>query len=314
MSNFLKDYVDQMRLLLRVLPLLERHPDFAMKGGTAINLFFEELPRLSVDIDLVYLPLESRAESLQKIADQLQALATSLEKQSWIYRCKLEVNSENSKLYISDVSSTIKVEPNSLLRGSLFQPIVSATKPIIKEKFGLEARVNLLDEREIYAGKFNVALDRQHPRDFFDIQQYLRRSKPSDLTRVRPVFCVYLAMSGRPMHEMLDPISTPHFEETFRSKFAGMTAFDVTAAELISAFESFKASDVFRFTPGEKNFLIGVQRGEILSEDLDLSKTEREKISELPGIKWRLLNVERLRNTNEEKYLKSIELLEEALD
>ena len=49
-------YFKQVQLLLSVLPLIQRHECFALKGGTAMNLFVQDLPRLSVDIDLVVGP------------------------------------------------------------------------------------------------------------------------------------------------------------------------------------------------------------------------------------------------------------------
>ena len=51
-----QDYVDAVRLLLRVVPDIFKNEIFAMKGGTAINLFVQDMPRLSVDIDVVYVP------------------------------------------------------------------------------------------------------------------------------------------------------------------------------------------------------------------------------------------------------------------
>ena len=58
-------YVEQVRLLLSVLPDMAREPMFALKGGTAINLFHRDMPRLSVDIDLTYLPVADGQPSLQ---------------------------------------------------------------------------------------------------------------------------------------------------------------------------------------------------------------------------------------------------------
>jgi hypothetical protein len=57
-------YHRQARLLLKILPLIERYPVFALKGGTAINFFIRDLPRLSVDIDLTYTPFDDRATAL----------------------------------------------------------------------------------------------------------------------------------------------------------------------------------------------------------------------------------------------------------
>jgi predicted nucleotidyltransferase component of viral defense system len=58
-------YRKQVQLLVRVLPLVDVETCFALKGGTAINLFYRELPRLSVDIDLLYIPRDDRDTALK---------------------------------------------------------------------------------------------------------------------------------------------------------------------------------------------------------------------------------------------------------
>ena len=60
-------YIEQVRLLVAVLPSVAKQKCFALKGGTATNLFVRNLPRLSVDIDLAYLPVEDRDASLAAI-------------------------------------------------------------------------------------------------------------------------------------------------------------------------------------------------------------------------------------------------------
>ena len=64
---FAEIYRRQAALLIRTLPLVAEETCFALKGGTAINLFIRNMPRLSVDIDLTYLPVQPRAESLTAI-------------------------------------------------------------------------------------------------------------------------------------------------------------------------------------------------------------------------------------------------------
>ena len=74
-----KEYFhNQTRVLLKVLPLVLEDSRFALKGGTAINLFIREMPRISVDIDLTYLPLQDRQTSLQAISDLLQNTADKI--------------------------------------------------------------------------------------------------------------------------------------------------------------------------------------------------------------------------------------------
>ena len=72
---FLDIYKAQVDLLLRCLPVVARAEALALKGGTAINLFHLDMPRLSVDIDLTYLPVEDRAVSIANIRELLRVMA-----------------------------------------------------------------------------------------------------------------------------------------------------------------------------------------------------------------------------------------------
>ncbi len=73
-------YEAQVALLVRLLPYVAEEGIFALKGGTAINLFYRDLPRLSVDIDLTYLPVKDRAESLAEINEAMDRIATAIER------------------------------------------------------------------------------------------------------------------------------------------------------------------------------------------------------------------------------------------
>ncbi len=74
-------YYRQVRLVVRLLPIIAKEPCFALKGGTAINLFVRELPRLSVDIDLVYLPLDDRETALKNIRAALSRIAKDIQQE-----------------------------------------------------------------------------------------------------------------------------------------------------------------------------------------------------------------------------------------
>lgn len=73
-------YKKQVALLIRIMPSVYRIKDFAVHGGTAINLFHKNMPRYSVDIDLTYIPVQERAESLEAINSHLRTLKSSIEK------------------------------------------------------------------------------------------------------------------------------------------------------------------------------------------------------------------------------------------
>src|SRR5680860_766388 len=73
-------YRRQVALLIRVLPFVAKEEGFALKGGTAINLFIRDMPRLSVDIDLTYLPVKPRDQSLKAIDAAMKRVAQAIGK------------------------------------------------------------------------------------------------------------------------------------------------------------------------------------------------------------------------------------------
>ena len=100
-----KEYVAQVQLLLRVLPIVNKFDCFALKGGTAINLFYRNMPRLSVDIDLVYLPIENRSTTFTNINHALRNMSLAITKQAGL-KAVLQFNEEQiGKILVSDASS-----------------------------------------------------------------------------------------------------------------------------------------------------------------------------------------------------------------
>lgn len=74
-------FYGRVQLLISVLPQIAQEPVFALKGGTAINLFVRDMPRLSVDIDLAYLPLEPRDEALTNIQAAMERISLRIQQQ-----------------------------------------------------------------------------------------------------------------------------------------------------------------------------------------------------------------------------------------
>jgi len=167
-------YARQTELLLRLLPALEEHPCFALKGGTAINLFVRDMPRVSVDIDLTYLPMKPRTEALEEISENLRAFAHSTlgripgatvrehRSHGYLIRATFEI-----------AEATVKIEPNTVLRGAIYPAVSRDLTETAQWRFGLYARVRTLSTADLYGGKLCAALDRQHPRDLFDVKLLL---------------------------------------------------------------------------------------------------------------------------------------------
>jgi hypothetical protein len=76
----IKTYKKQVTLLLKVLPEVAKEACFALHGGTAINLFIRDMPRLSIDIDLTYIPLENRQLSFQNINQGLCRIKENIQR------------------------------------------------------------------------------------------------------------------------------------------------------------------------------------------------------------------------------------------
>ena len=289
-------YINQVNLLLDVLPHVMKDNRLALKGGTAINLFYREMPRLSVDIDLCYLPIENRSTSFKHIHGILENIGNKLQKRGLDVRPSKPLDGKTEvKIFISNKKATIKVEPNFTLRGAVFKPLPMTTKNIINRKFGREVEVKILSFADIFGGKICATLDRQHPRDIFDIKYLLDNEGLTD--KVRTAFIVYLISHSRPMHEILNP-KLKDISNIFTNEFEGMTNVEVKLSELETVRSNLITDIHSGLTKKEKNFLVSFKSMKPKWEFLGI-----EGIENLPAVKWKLHNLEKMDNDKREKQL-----------
>ncbi len=129
----------QVVLLIELLPLIGRESCFALKGGTAINLFVRDLPRLSVDIDLTYLPIEGRAESLRHVEEALHRLGSAIETalRGAITLFPGREGERATKIQVRRGRESVQIEVSPVLRGSVLEPEPRETTAAVTEQFGL---------------------------------------------------------------------------------------------------------------------------------------------------------------------------------
>ncbi|GJL65499.1 MAG: hypothetical protein NPIRA05_04700 [Nitrospirales bacterium] len=278
-------YYQQVALLLDVLPLVAEEPCFALKGGTAINLFVRDLPRLSVDIDLTYLPVQDRTTSFREVGAALERLATSIQKK-WPGRIERMTNEGHVfKLIVRRHHSQIKIEVSPVLRGCVREPSIRGVCSMVEEQFGY-VEVPVVHSHDLYSGKLCAALDRQHPRDLFDVKQLLEHEGLDD--NLLEVFLVYLLSSNRSLTELLSPNLQP-LARTFEEQFRGMALIPVTVEELEHTRKKMITLIHERLTERQRTFLLSFKRGEP-----DWSLLPFDGIERLPAVQWKLLNIQRM--------------------
>jgi len=298
-------YYRQVQLLVRVLPLLDSEQCFALKGGTAINLFFRELPRLSVDIDLLYLPSEGREESLVNIRAALTRLSTLIKKT--IPGIRIQNTHEQSDalrliLQLGDVR--IKVELSPVIRGTVFPEERMEVCEIVEREFGY-AEIQVASLPDLYAGKICAALDRQHPRDLFDVKFLLENEGLTE--NLRKTFLVFLISHQRPMSELLAP-HRKDIREIYASEFADMAEVNIPIEELEQTREDLIDIIHQNMTNNERDFLLSFKGKNPNWELLGLENID--EVSNLPSVQWKLMN---LKNMDNVKHVKALDKLKIVL-
>ena len=301
-------YEKQVDLLLKVLPLVIQESCFAIKGGTALNVFVRDLPRLSVDIDLTYLPLNPREQALTEIKKALNRIKGRVIKHIpnvFITENHTKPEKHINRLFIKTPHAQIKIEPNFIMRGSVFPIQTLSLCQSAKDYFKQDIKdAPILSFADLYAGKICAALNRQHPRDLFDIKLLLENEGiTSDLLKAT---IVYLACDKRPMHELISPNIKQNQETLFENEFNGMVMSKLSYDELSTVLPNLITTLKKKFKEEEKEFLLSVARGEPLWDLLDLPH-----LSELPALRWRVENVKIM---SDEKRVFTIHSLKEALE
>jgi predicted nucleotidyltransferase component of viral defense system len=281
-------YRRQVALLIAAMPFVAAETDFALKGGTAINLFIRDMPRLSVDIDLTYLPVAPRPKSLAAIDAAMKRMAAAIRAGLRDARVTEVLNAREqiaTKLVVQRPNAQIKIEVTPVLRGCVFEPRLRTVSPVVEEAFGF-AEIQVVSFADLYAGKIMAALDRQHPRDLFDIRDLLAKEGIDD--DLRRAFIVYLISHDRPISEVLVPRRKDIAPE-FAQGFEGMTTEPVTLDALLAARETLIAAIAGDMPEAHKNFLMKFKRGE--PDWLLLGVADA---ADLPAVKWKQLNLDRL--------------------
>ncbi len=286
-------------MLLDVLPFVNQEDCFALHGGTAINLFIRNMPRLSVDIDLTYCRVQNREESLLEIYNALQRIKNKIEKISGI-TVQHQVN--NFKLIASSQKAQIKIEVNPVGRGL----IAPAQKLPLCERAQFEfnrfVEVNVVSTGQLYGGKICAALDRQNPRDLFDVKYLLENEGFS--TEIKTGFLYNLLSSSAPINEVLLPNLLDQ-RNTLDNQFEGMSSISFTYGDFLDTRNLLLSTIKEKLSLEDRQFLYSIKS---LVPNWNLYA-----FSDFPSIKWKIQNLKKLKSENPNKYDQQLDQLKSKL-
>lgn len=301
-----RTYTDTVRLLLRSAPEVFASDMFAMKGGTAINLLVREMPRLSVDIDVVYRSWRTeRPQALVEISDELNAISKRLGKFGLQCRKVSSKDAGDTKLLVEDETSQIKIEVNTVFRGTVLPVEIRDLSRQTAETFSTELQLPILATDELYGSKLVAALDRQHPRDLFDVWQLCEASGLSD--GIVECFVTYIAGHNRPIHEVLFG-NDVNIATDYEENFVGMTRVPVELDTLLEVRERLRKELPSKLTEKQKIFLVSLARAEP-----DWTLLRCPHAAELPALRWKFANLKVFQKRRRKDFDHHVKILESKL-
>ena len=301
-----KEYIALVRLLVEAAPSVFEGSPFALKGGTAINLFAADMPRLSVDLDLVFVDHRGgREAALRSIADSLSSACGMLRRLGIEAELVASKSGEESKMFIRRGPGLVKVEANHVFRGTVLPVEQRLMVPAARDLFATGLSLPTLAVAELYGSKLVAAMDRQHPRDLFDVHGLY--ASDGLAKEVVDCFVCYLAGHNRPVHEVL--FARPlDITAAFTNEFAGMAREPVALDELLAVRERLRSELPAALSPEHRRFFVS-----LVEADPDWTASPCPHLSEMPAVQWKLQNLRKLRRSNPRKFAGQSKELKERL-
>lgn len=302
-----QNYLDTARLLTQVAPFVFMDGLFALKGGTAINLFIRDMPRLSVDLDLVFLDHRlPRDQALASINAAIKQTAERLVQKGFQTHTISQADIGETKLLVRRGSIEVKVEVNFVMRGTVHPIRIATLTPMARDMLMADLELPVVSLEDVYGGKLVAAMDRQHPRDLFDVKQLFEHEGIT--SGIQRAFVIYLASHNRPVHEVL--FGPPKdISQAYEHNFSGMTTHPVELATLLDARTRMFSELQNGLTAVERQFLIS-----LVAAKPEWKLLGSDHLEYLPGIRWKLQNLLQLQKVNPKKFAEQVNTLTRLLE
>ncbi|MDR2232688.1 MAG: nucleotidyl transferase AbiEii/AbiGii toxin family protein [Tannerella sp.] len=292
-----KLYRQQVEMLLKIIPTLSGIESFAVHGGTAINFYVLDLPRYSVDIDVTYTLLKPREEAFAEIHKNLSIIKEKVKAMI----PNIVIYEKPNKIYCTQKGVMVKIEVSGTKRG-LVEPY--EIRPLCEKartEFETSNKAKTVSISQLYGGKITAALDRQHPRDLFDVK--LMFDFVTDFEQVKKGFLYCLLGSDRPIVETLSPNRIDR-QATMVKQFSGMTDIPFSYSDYMETREKLIDFINSNLSQKDKEFLIAFEAGSDLSPFVDY-----QEYFQFPSVQWKFQNISKLKEINPNKHNGSVKKL-----
>jgi len=191
------------------------------------------------------------------------------------------------------------------MRGTVQPAHMASLTRNARDTLQADLEIPIVSLEDVYGGKLVAAMDRQHPRDLFDVMQLFAHEGIT--AGIRRAFVVYLASHNRPVHEVLFP-SLRDIRQEFEHNFTCMTVEPVKIDALLAARERMVRELRQGLTAEERRFLLS-----LVAAKPEWSLLGAPHLAQLPGLRWKLQNLERLRTVNPKKFVEQSDTLASRL-
>jgi hypothetical protein len=199
-----------------------------------------------------------------------------------------------TKLMVRSGAAEVKVEINTVMRGTVHRVRRASLTPLARDTLLADIEIPVLASEDVYGGKLVAALDRQHPRDLFDVMELFKHEGITP--GIRRSFVVYLVSHNRPVHEVLFP-ELRDIQMDYERNFIGMTSQPTELAELLETRDRMINELHAGLDANERRFLLSLVRAQPEWELLSIPH-----VSELPAVRWKLQNLARLQRERAEQF------------
>ncbi len=235
-----------------------------------------------------------RNDALRRINSAIRESVKRLKKQGFQTRAVTTADAGETKLLVRRDRLELKIEVNFVMRGTIHPVRIASLTPTARETLQADLEILVVSLEDMYGGKLVAAMDRQHPRDLFDVMQLFAHEGIT--AGILSAFVVYLASHNRPVHEVLFP-ALRDIRNEYENNFPGMTEEPVELEALLAARDRMVRELQQGLSAAERHFLLSVVGAEPEWSLLGIEHLER-----LPALRWKLQNLQRLRKANPRKF------------